>query len=262
MNILVLDISASYAFFKIPEGTRSSYSFPFPPKTAIIGLLAGIIGEDRNQYWNDDDKFSNLKIGLQILSDVSTIPIKFNYWRSRSTITVEGYKFVLPGDVKDRGYTTQVKLDFLTDVKYRIFIGIESLTDWEDLVNRLQEKRYYYPPYLGHANLLAEIDFIGYFNSNNITNGNYSTIIPKSALDNDIEVDYSNIGGFKIVYGVPTKYKAEEITVNDYKRWNNSLIKSESFIIPPFSKNLSLSLHEGFGFSINFNNEVVNICLF
>lgn len=48
---LVFDITSEYAMFRKFYTTTSSISYPFPPPTAIGGLIAAIIGEE-----NEADK--------------------------------------------------------------------------------------------------------------------------------------------------------------------------------------------------------------
>ncbi|MDH5403405.1 MAG: type I-B CRISPR-associated protein Cas5b [Candidatus Heimdallarchaeota archaeon] len=186
MEILVFDIFAKYAYFKVPEGTLSNFSFPFPPRTTVIGLIAAIMGEERNKYWLDK-QYTNLQVGIEILNTSSTQAIKMNYWRTKSISPIESRSLDMKimiasgSDADGRGYTNQVKFDYLTDVAYRIYVS-DSSDLFVKLKEKIEKKEYYYPPYFGHANLLAEVQYVGIFDGKPIIEGNISTIIPSSKI--------------------------------------------------------------------------------
>jgi hypothetical protein len=58
-----------------------------------------------------------------------------------------------------------------------------------------------YPPYLGHANFLAEINFVGVFEGKLLPIGIYELngIIPATALQDENDILY-NSGGLSIVF--------------------------------------------------------------
>ena len=55
VKVAVFDVWGNFAHFKIPYTTSSRETYPIPPKTAIVGLVASILGFDQNEYlkWFD-----------------------------------------------------------------------------------------------------------------------------------------------------------------------------------------------------------------
>lgn len=235
MKILVFDLSGDFAFYKMPEGTRGSYSFPFPPRTSLLGLLAGIIGKKRNSYWKNEDPLNESRIALEILKKPVNIGIKMNYNQTKTIISIfKDIKIILPKNPVDpnaRGFTTQVRINYLKDVKYRIYFNHPDEKIYENISNFIRNNFYTFPPYLGHANCLAEIKFIDEFLYENKTFDTkqitLSGIIPLSTLNPDT-VGLTD-GTFKMIYNVPNKMK-----INSYNEETDTyeavLDKLESFI--------------------------------
>jgi len=250
MEVLVFDLLAKYAYFKVPEGTRSNFSFPFPPRTTIIGLIAAIMGETRNKYWLDE-RYHELQIAVEILNKSSTYGIKMNYWRTKSVSTIGGREIDMKimiasgSDANDRGYTTQVKFDYLTDVAFRVYISSSS-DIFSELTQRIMNNKYYYPPYLGHANLLAEIEYVGVFKLNSIDKGEFSTIIPSSSLQKDAQQLVLGYGGYTVYNGVPMDYKIEILKTDIMDDYISIPNRYETIIVPEVGKKINLTLNNGY----------------
>ena len=261
MKLLVFDLHGGFAYFKSPEGSRSNYSFPFPPKTALVGLMAGIMGEVRNAYW-ENPSYRDMKIGVQILKTPRTMGIKMNYWRSKTTVNVKKVgNFILPGsDAKSRGYTTQVKFDFLQNVEYRIYVSCEQEL-WDKLSKRIKERRYVFPPYLGHANLLAEIEFVGVVDAEEITEGDFVSTVPVSALDKEHPLsELYSTGVFEIYPSVPAGYSVAVSANLDGRTFYSSVpLRFETVVVP--KGRIHAAIIPGCGYRLTVNGETVEVVL-
>ena len=259
MSILVFDVKGDYAYFRIPEGTRANYSFPFPPRTALIGLIAAILGQPRNEYWNDD-RFQEIRVGLQILSFPKTYPVKMNYWRTKTPVSLgKGLSLLLPSDHKSRGYTTQLKIEYLQDVAYRVYCHLPDEDLHSELYERLQHRKYYYPPVLGHNNLLAEIDLLGAFNYDYATVGKFTSLIPLSAVNLE-KLPLTELGNYKLYYSVPQKYVAEKQEHGEFIYWKPVPSKYDTILLPP-EDGVQVVLKEGYGYSVLIDGKKEMVCL-
>jgi CRISPR-associated protein Cas5 subtype I-B len=272
MRGFAFNLQGEFAYFKSPEGTRSTYSFPFPTKTAIVGLLAAIMGEQRNEYISSKD-YENLKIGVRVLTKPFTYGIKMNYWRTKSIVSISSdLKMVLPGDVggpHGRGFTTQVKFDYLCKVAYQVYVMDSNEESggsnfYEALKSRIKNRKYFYPPYLGHANLLAELNYIGEFNAEAIGKGNFQTLVATSTLT-DSSLELLNVGGFEMYPSVPTKYDAVQKLLD--KKSNLYTVISvpknyDTVIVPNLGNAIEVQVKEGFGYKIKLNDEELDICVY
>lgn len=234
MEVIIFDIKGSFAHFRAYDTTRENMSYPFPPKTAVIGLIAGILGYQRNIYWRESPLKEAL-ISIQILNPIIRSKFRVNYLQQRNTITLSNdIKLLIakdPYEVKSkdqRGYYAPVNLNVLRNVKYRIFFHCADEAIMNELELRLKENKYCYPPYLGHANMLAEIIFVGRNLLANLESGIYNvdTIIPVSALDVE-RIDLDSLG-FSILFNIPSKLG---VTKNNllYLVGSKNLILNENY---------------------------------
>ena len=269
MEMIVFEIRGDFAYFRIPEGTRSSYSFPFPPRTAVFGIIAGILGREENLYWEEDSDFSSIKIGLEILSVPSLFPIKMNYWRTKSIIEIGprklDYKLMLPHDVggkHGRGFTTQVKLNYFCNVHFRIYLKIDDAKLANEITQRLIEKKYFRPPFLGHANLLAEITYIGSFKAKEIENGDFHSICyGQTVKQNSLDLLYLGASGFTIYNGVPVKYELEKMKTKTIEFWKNIPSEYGTVFVPDIQSTIPLSVISGTGYELLINSNIKHISI-
>jgi CRISPR-associated protein Cas5h len=157
--VLVFDVSADLAMFRKPYTTTSLVSFPFPPPTAVAGLIGAVVGMDhgaaqgswRADFWRH---FSGSSISLRLKRAPSWL-----------TTAVNLIKFKYPsGDMREH---IQAKHQLLKKPAYRIYFKGGEL--YPELKKRLTRKEFVFTPYLGAAWALAEIDFCGEFPAEEIT---------------------------------------------------------------------------------------------
>lgn len=225
-------------------------------------MLAGLMGEERNAYWTKPN-YQDLKVGVQITKSPKIMGIKMNYWRSKTTTSLGKNlsRFILPGglsDILERGFTTQVKFDYLQDVSYRIFIDGDSPLIAE-LARRVRERKFYYPPYLGHANLLAEIEYVGEFDAELITEGNFVSLVPTSLLDKSYPLSkLPSLGVFEIYLSVPTSYAAEKSATVQGKDYFSSIPqKFENILVPKPS--LQIRIERGYGLRLQIDGKPIDV---
>ncbi|MHA1375768.1 MAG: CRISPR-associated protein Cas5 [Promethearchaeota archaeon] len=166
-KVLIFDIEAPFGFFKISEVTRATVSFPFT-RTALIGLIGAILGKERNSYWDDDSSLSKSLIALEIIKPIKHMGFTVNYSHTKYVVKIaRTLSTYLPSQTgkgrkkKFISFVTNVRLDYLRDIHYRIYFSTDNTDLYEDLKKRLINSDFHYPPYIGHANLLADILYIG-----------------------------------------------------------------------------------------------------
>ena len=145
MKLLAFDIWGDYGYFRRGYTSTSTITFPFPSRTTISGLIAGILGLEKDSYhdiFNEDHS----KIGLRILNPIKKININLNYINTK-----EGF---LLSDIKSNP-RVQVQAEFLKDVKYRIYISLDNANLMEELFSNLNEHKSVYTPYLGISECIA-----------------------------------------------------------------------------------------------------------
>lgn len=152
-KVLVFDIKSKLAHFRKINTNSSSLTYLVPPRTTIMGILAGILGRERDSYYTDES-FSTMNIGVAPMNQHRINTQSINYLAIDSPNDVTGYK-----------NHTQVPVEFLTsseDVCFRVYLSCEEKLFFE-IKSALVEERYIYSPSLGLAYCLADIDYIGEF---------------------------------------------------------------------------------------------------
>ncbi len=152
MRMLVFDIRGKMAHFRRFYSNVTSLSYYFPPRNTIIGMLASILGYDRDSYY---DILSRERIGLGvgINNKMRKIILPTNYLDTDNIgeprLRGEGRKptsveYVIPYDIATN------------ELSYRIYCGVfdESFA-YHELLKRIENNTYVYPLSLGSVNCLA-----------------------------------------------------------------------------------------------------------
>lgn len=155
MKVLVFDIKGKMAHFRKYYTNSSSLSYFFPPRTTINGLIAGVIGFERDSYYNLFSK-DNSYIGISIKTKLRKIIQTVNYiWAEQK------------GELNlSKGQHTQIPLeivipnDFNDFVRYRVFFYHKNDEIFKKVIEAVINKKYRYPPYLGISEFIGDIEFI------------------------------------------------------------------------------------------------------
>ena len=71
MEVLIFDLSGKMAHFRKYYTNSSSLTYYFPPRTVIIGLIAGLIGKERDSYYEIFSK-DKAYVGISIKSNIQS----------------------------------------------------------------------------------------------------------------------------------------------------------------------------------------------
>lgn len=156
MRVIVFDLLGKMAHFRKFYTNSSSLSYHFPPRTTIAGLIAGLLGYERDTYYEifSTDK---AKITIGVKSPLRKVLQMVNYvWaenvkqlnQSRGQHTQVPLEIIFPQDIKE-------------DICYRIFFHHKDEKIMEDLKNKLVNFDFCFPPYLGITEFVGKVDFIG-----------------------------------------------------------------------------------------------------
>lgn len=184
--MLIFDISGRFAHFRKYDTNSSSLTYLLPPRTTICGLIAAILGLERNQYYG---KFipDQARIGVRLLNPGRKCMQSLNYLKLEQT-----------GDFTKPRNHTQIPFEVLTSkdqIRYRIYFEHEDKELMEELDTRLKEHRYCYPPYLGPAPFQCSVKRVD-FRDNEVVEGReklpVSTAINVSQLEEG-SVDFTTV---------------------------------------------------------------------
>ncbi len=178
---VVFDFSGSIAMFRKPYTTTSSVSYPFPPPTAIAGLVSAIVGFENSAekdgysatFWK---KISGNRIGIKLLSNVKWYSTTLNFRDIESK----------------KNPHIQIKHQFVKDPSYRVYVNgpLEN-----ELDKYLSKNSFVYTPYLGVAYAIAKVVYVGRFKSEKLSGNDVlvNTIVPYDS--NNVEISVTKSGG-------------------------------------------------------------------
>lgn len=176
-KVLIFDLVGSFAHFRKFYTNSSSLSYHFPPRPTLEGIIAAMIGLDRDSYY---DLFlpSKCLIAVSTKNSTRTIMQTVNY------LSVKGQ-----GDFSGRGHRTQVPIEIVVpeniheELRYRVYFYHDNIDLTREVGERIRHSNFHYPISLGpanflcHANFVAEGDMLTYIENRNI-NDNIEIINP------------------------------------------------------------------------------------
>jgi CRISPR-associated protein Cas5h len=158
---LSFTIRSSWGHFKRVGRTVTKQTYRVPPRTTVAGMLAAIVGADRDSYY---DVFGAETAGIAItpLSELRTVNIPTTGLGTdpdqNVTTTVGGWRtFKLTYQETDRDRQLHAQ-EVLANPAYRIDVAVEDAGFYRSLRDHLKDGTAVYPPSLGKSEYLATIE--------------------------------------------------------------------------------------------------------
>lgn len=197
MKIVVFDIHGKFAHFRKFYTNSSSLTYGVPPRTTIAGMIAAILGLERDSYY---DKFSSerLKIGVRKLSGTKKLLQTLNYLKATSSS-----ELINPKD------HTQVPFEILmgeNNLGYRIYLSYEEVDLLNEIEERLKDNRVFFPPYLGSASFSCRLSYIDTFEGESCVDEDYTSISTVLRADYVEEIDILSYSGRLIKERMPIDF--------------------------------------------------------
>ena len=145
MDMAVFDIWADYGHFRRGYTTTSPLTYPFPSRTAISGLIAAILGLERDSYYGLFED-NNSAIALQILNPIKKVTMNQNLIDTKT-----GF-YLWDND----GQRTQIPFEYLKEPKYRIFVWLEDEAMFRKLCEFVRQRKTTYTLYMGITEHIAQ----------------------------------------------------------------------------------------------------------
>jgi CRISPR-associated protein Cas5h len=154
MNVVCFEYKAKYGHFLRAEANANGVTYPVPPRTALLGLIAAVLGLPKDALARE---LSDAHVALG-----GALPHRF--WHK--TNVRKDPPTPLPWRVKatDKGSSSAQRnfrfpQEWLWQPCYRVWASLPG-THQADLVGRLRDRRWHFTPCMGLSEMLAELDFI------------------------------------------------------------------------------------------------------
>ena len=164
-RLLIFDLKGPLGHFRKFYTNTSSLTYAFPPRTVVTGLIAGLLGRERDAYYEEFGT-DRCKVGISIQSVVKKVMQTVNYIRTKNTDGFGSFRGVLKTFISRNlvSYPTPVELVMPAEshkkITYRVYFSHSDDALMEELYARVKQGRFVYPPYLGLSELLAEAEFV------------------------------------------------------------------------------------------------------
>ncbi len=223
-KLLIFDIFAPFAHFRVPYTTTSPITYPIPTKTAVAGIVSSIIGIDKDEYINFFNT-DNFKIGIRIINPIKIVHICENFLNVKNVSFFSRWK-------KGEKPRTQIKVEFLKNVSYRLYIWHSDKTIYKNLMENLLNHQSYYTLCLGLSECIANFEYRGeYFIKQKQTKENpvdIHSVIPIVNINKDSLVLDGNISRCLKVH-IPAELSKER-----------ELLKTEEILIERDGREIKL----------------------
>jgi len=143
--MIYIDVSAELAQFRNFFYNSSVVSYPFFPRSSILGLLASFLGKEHDSYY---EEFKNSQVGLCLKTPITKELKTLNFIKTDIFMTSGKYNF---HSQKKMEYIRSANEERLT---YRIFYEGENEEEILQAINRGDG----YLRYMGTTECLADID--------------------------------------------------------------------------------------------------------
>ena len=185
----LFNIQSALGSFQRPQSNNNPSTFHVMPKSAVVGMICGVVGWNR-EFMKENNMYKILTEKLQYSIRLrSSFQIK--YWSEY------GYNHGNVFQGGDRPVYTPSKFERLVDVNYDIYVlyddsdaDIKALLS--NFVENIKTGQFVFPPYMGMANFMADITYVGEFEPQ-ACNGKFETHAICTELITDDSQPFENI---------------------------------------------------------------------
>lgn len=172
MKVLVFDIWGEYAHFKKIYATTSALSYAIPPKPTIYGIIGAILGLEKssNEYLKSFSDKACL-VGIQYIAKRDNEDSKsLTFQRMGINLKAE------LGRKKEGSPPKPTMMEFVYRPRYRLYVNHTDSAFFEKLRIALENHISAYTPSLGLACLIANFEYQGVFNTEEVSSSNSTPI--------------------------------------------------------------------------------------
>lgn len=184
--LIVFDLCGAYGMFRKFYTNSSSLSYPFPPRTTIAGLIAGIMGYERNSY-AEELSLERCRISVSVRVPVRRVMQQVNYVMTEGNVWSKN-----AGGFDGSAGPIQVPVEWVfpavghRELCYRIYVTHEN-AEWLDrLRETLELGMAFYPPYLGMSECPGRIEHVATLENWNLELREeelpFRTVLPAEAI--------------------------------------------------------------------------------
>ncbi|MBE3582163.1 MAG: CRISPR-associated protein Cas5 [Thermoanaerobacteraceae bacterium] len=158
-EVLVFDLIGPMAHFRKYYTNTSALTYGFPPRTALMGIVAAVLGYERDSYYQELDRG---RFAVAVKAPTRRLIQTVNYVRTKKEdLPLLRRLGRVPG--------TQTPLEFLLPggehhlLRFRVFFAHPDAALLREAARRLKDGRPCFPLYLGLTECLATAWYVNLF---------------------------------------------------------------------------------------------------
>lgn len=177
MNVVCFEYRAKYGHFLRAEANANGVTYPVPPRTALLGLIAAVLGLPKDAL---ADELADAHIALG-----GAMPRRF--WHK--TNVRKDPPAPLPLQIKktDKGSSKEQRnfrfpQEWLWQPCYRVWASLPG-SHQADLAGRLRDRRWHFTPCMGLSEMLADLEFVREGDADRLPLGTHSlaSVVPQNS---------------------------------------------------------------------------------
>jgi len=177
-SVLIFDLVGPMAHFRKFDTNSSSLTYLFPPRPTVAGMIAGILGYEKDSYYNVFHP-EQCKIGVSVKTPPRKLmqTVNYMYVTSRSHLNNSQGHTQIPVEFLLADIASQHDHKFGT-LRFRIYFQHQDEALHNEVKQRVMRSEYVYPPYLGITEMLAQLEWVAEVTKEDFEERAIDTVIP------------------------------------------------------------------------------------
>lgn len=177
MNAVCFEYRAKYGHFLRAEANANGVTYPLPPRTALLGLIAAILGLPKDALARE--------LAEAVIAAGGPVPHRF--WHR--AIVRKDPPAPLSWRIKktDKGSSSEQRpfrfpQEWLWLPRYRVWASLPGAHQ-ADLTARLRDRRWYFTPCMGLSEMLADVELVYEADTQELPGGLYqiASVAPQAS---------------------------------------------------------------------------------
>lgn len=261
MEILSFTIKGKLAHFRKYYANNTALSFTIPPRTTIMGIVAGVIGWPKDSYY---EKLSteHFRFGVRVLTPLKKSFQRLNFLSIKKTGDIAKS---FDSDFRGRGGRIQTPFEIVSglnltkdEVAYQVFITIKEDENpvFDEIKKFFQNKNPVFNLSLGPANFQASLQNVELITDLNIESKNPNGFVK---IHSAIPVSFVDELQFEEEESDQYNFVEEDMMPGEFVADNNREVKSMNRLLFSTTNHpLRVKLNSSY-FQITTQNELLNI---